>query len=105
MLLAHTTNIIKCNSDSATIFNTKLFFLSKTAQLIRTLALNKTVALKPHKDDKRISIIIFLMLHNVIHQVYMPLHFGIAKENYQGPKLALVAFVHKPEVLVLSTFT
>lgn len=45
------------------------------------------------------------MLHNVIHQVYMPLHFGIAKKNYQGPKLAMVAFVHKPEVLVLSTFT
>lgn len=36
---------------------------------------------------KRISIIIFLILHNVIHQVYVPLHFGIAKENHQGPKL------------------
>jgi len=51
MVLAHTTHK-KCNNDSAIIFNTQLFFLSKTMQPIRTLALNKTVALKPQKGDE-----------------------------------------------------
>lgn len=51
MVLAHTTDI-ECNNDSAIIFNTKLFCLSKTTQPSRTLALNKTVVLEPHKDDE-----------------------------------------------------
>lgn len=51
MVLAHTTDIKRTN-DSAIIFNTKLFCLSKTTGLLRMPALNKIAALNPYRHDR-----------------------------------------------------